>query len=320
MVKSEPLVSIIIPTHNRAKIIPETLDTILEQTYKNWECIIVDDSSTDNTLEVLQHYEKKDPRFNTHKRPENYKSGANGARNYGFDISNGKFIQWFDSDDLMHENMLSDKIELFSRKPNYDCIISQLYFFEERDVLKGPTEFNMKYKLLYENIITWNIQVWTQSTMFKKQFLIDTKERFDESLKRLHDYDYYSRIFIKHSPNTYLLDKPLTYIRRNSQDAITTYFFDKKNVIELEKSEYVVANKIIQLLINENKFTDNLVNFFYSTCKTRIFNLIRVSDHETVKSFKSLVSLFLKFNKSYYKLVRFHIALWHFKFKTLIAS
>ena len=313
MKNPELLVSIIIPTFNRAGFLPETLDSILGQTYKNWECIIVDDGSTDNSFEVIQQYVDKDPRFKLYKRPENYKSGANGARNYGFDLSKGEFVQWFDSDDLMHENLLSEKINIFINHPESQCIISQLYFFEDKDVLKGHTNFRKPYKLFYENTITWNIQVWTQSIMFRKLFLYDTKERFDESLKRLHDYDFFSKIFIKYEHNTYLLDKPLCYIRRNSKDSITTPFLKKSNIIELEKSEYIVANKIIKLLINENKFTNNLEKFFYRDHKRRISNLIRTADREIIESFRSLVELFLTHNHSYFRLVRFRLGLSLFK-------
>ena len=66
---STPLISIIIPTYNRAHLIGETLDSILVQTYPNWECIVVDDGSTDTTADVMREYIKKDNRFQYHQRP-----------------------------------------------------------------------------------------------------------------------------------------------------------------------------------------------------------------------------------------------------------
>ena len=71
-----PLVSIIIPTYNRAHVIGETLDSVLLQTYCNWECIVVDDGSSDNTSEILDNYCKKDTRFQYYIRPTNRKKGA----------------------------------------------------------------------------------------------------------------------------------------------------------------------------------------------------------------------------------------------------
>lgn len=87
--KKQPLVSIIIPTYNRAHLIGETLDSVLAQTYKNWECIIVDDGSSDNSDEIIDECVKKDARFKYYQRPDEHLPGGNGARNYGFRMSRG---------------------------------------------------------------------------------------------------------------------------------------------------------------------------------------------------------------------------------------
>ena len=99
---NNPLVSIIIPTYNRAHIIHETLDSVLSQSYTNWKCIVVDDGSTDTTEEVLKSYVKKDARFQYNKRPIDRKKGANACRNYGLDLAKGAYIVFFDSDDVFY--------------------------------------------------------------------------------------------------------------------------------------------------------------------------------------------------------------------------
>lgn len=93
--------SIIVPTYNCALVITETLNSVFSQTHQNWECIIIDDGSTDNTEEVVQYYLKKDCRFQFPKRIDSYKKGGNGARNYGFDLSVGDFIQYLDAVDIL---------------------------------------------------------------------------------------------------------------------------------------------------------------------------------------------------------------------------
>ena len=118
-----PLISIIIPTYNRAQLIKETLDSILGQTYANWECIIVDDGSTDTTLVTLENYCNKDSRFQFYSRPKNRVKGANACRNYGYSKSKGEFIQWFDSDDIMHTNHLEEKMKVFEQNPNLDFVV-----------------------------------------------------------------------------------------------------------------------------------------------------------------------------------------------------
>lgn len=96
--------SIVIPTYNRATIIARTLDSILAQTYQDWECLIVDDFSTDNTRELIEEYEQKDNRF--HYVLNERKKGAQGARNTGIYHAKSEWIEFFDSDDIMHNNLL----------------------------------------------------------------------------------------------------------------------------------------------------------------------------------------------------------------------
>src|SRR5690606_15701007 len=112
VVMKKPLVSIIIPTYNRAHLSGETLDSVLAQTYTNWECMIVDDGCTDNTAELLKTYCEKDVRFQYHHRPQNRPKGANACRNYGFELSRGEYIQWLDSDDYISPNKISDQINM----------------------------------------------------------------------------------------------------------------------------------------------------------------------------------------------------------------
>ena len=107
------MVSIIIPCYNRANLIEETLNSIIHQSFKNWECIIIDDGSTDNTLDLLKLYVLKDSRFRFYTRPINIKKGASSCRNYGYTLSNGDFICWFDSDDIMPLNSIEDRINCF---------------------------------------------------------------------------------------------------------------------------------------------------------------------------------------------------------------
>src|SRR5690606_37985604 len=148
IVKPEPLVSIIIPTYNRAHLIGETLDSVLAQTYTNWECIILDDGSTDNTTEVVQGYLDKDPRFQYHHRPADRPKGANACRNYGFEVSKGEYVNWFDDDDVMFNSkievqlnvLLNYKIDFtiakFSNFRNKENLIDELSY--KRNIGKYP--------------------------------------------------------------------------------------------------------------------------------------------------------------------------------------
>ena len=100
------IVSVIIPTFNRSKLLAETLLSVKNQSFKNWECLIVDDGSEDNTSQIINSFLKKDSRYKYYQRPSGYPKGASGCRNYGFEKSIGKYIQWLDDDDLLSKNKL----------------------------------------------------------------------------------------------------------------------------------------------------------------------------------------------------------------------
>ena len=134
---SQPLVSIIIPTFNRAHLIEGTLESIMAQTYQNWECIIVDDGSTDVTLEVLAIYARLDTRIVFYKRPNGLPKGVNVCRAYGFEKSKGEYISWFDSDDIMHPDKLFKTLGLFKDNA-LDCIVHNFKYFRPNQYTGEP--------------------------------------------------------------------------------------------------------------------------------------------------------------------------------------
>lgn len=116
------LVSIIIPTLNRCSLLGMTLDSILKQSYQNWECIVVDDGSTDATFELMEFYVAKDSRITFFRRPDFKVKGASSCRNYGFGISQGEFIQFLDSDDIISKEKLQNQVTLLKNHPSSDIV------------------------------------------------------------------------------------------------------------------------------------------------------------------------------------------------------
>lgn len=106
--KKEALVSIVMPAYNCEDFIGITLDSVINQTYQNWEVIVVDDCSTDNTAKLVQEYVKKDNRIKYHKLDKN--SGAAVARNKAVDLANGKYMAFLDSDDVWFPEKLTKQI------------------------------------------------------------------------------------------------------------------------------------------------------------------------------------------------------------------
>ena len=105
------LVSIIMPNYNSAKFIKDTIDSVVAQTYKNWELIIVDDCSSDSSLEIIQQY--NDNRIHVIKNSSN--SGAAISRNNALDVANGRWIAFLDSDDLWDKNKLYKHLQFMAQ-------------------------------------------------------------------------------------------------------------------------------------------------------------------------------------------------------------
>lgn len=119
-----PLISIIIPAFNRGFIIERSLNSVLNQTNSNWECIIVDDNSTDNTENIVNNYVGLDNRFIYCKN--NRHKGAQGARNTGILKAKGNWILLFDSDDFMHSDYLEQFVPYLTENNNIVCCYGQM--------------------------------------------------------------------------------------------------------------------------------------------------------------------------------------------------
>ncbi|MDD3078905.1 MAG: glycosyltransferase family 2 protein [Paludibacter sp.] len=131
---NEELVSIITPTYNSADFVSETIESIITQTYQNWELLITDDCSTDNTLKILQQYEQKDNRIKIFKLDQN--SGAGIARNNSIRNAQGRFIAFCDSDDQWTPDKLEKQIP-FMLKNGIALSYSNFNIIDEENNIKG---------------------------------------------------------------------------------------------------------------------------------------------------------------------------------------
>lgn len=239
------LVSIIIPTYNRAHLISETLDSILEQTYTNWECIVVDDGSIDNTAAVLAQYIEKDNRFQYYQRPENRKKGANTCRNYGFELSKGDYIKWFDSDDIMLFACLEKQI--ISIGNNADVSVCKLLYYDfEKGI--GIRESKMYSNNLIEDYLIGNIAFYVSGPLWKQSFLMKQEQLFDDEISNLDDWDFNLRMLYEDPIITYL-NEPLVQYRVHEMSLSGEV--NKLNFQEVQ-SEFKAIRKHL-FLIKQNK-------------------------------------------------------------------
>ena len=163
-------VSIIIPNYNRATLIGETLDSIISQTHQNWECIIVDDGSTDDSAKIINQYTEKDPRFNLFIRPNDYPKGANACRNIGLQKAKGDYIIFFDSDDLMMEHHLEAKLQ-FMLDGNLDYAVFKSKNFGQPNNVEEEIDYSYyeKYDFNADNYLLNKLRFFTNDLIVKSE-------------------------------------------------------------------------------------------------------------------------------------------------------
>lgn len=275
---NKPLVSIIIPTYNRAHLIRETLDSVLAQTYQNWECIVVDDGSIDTTSSILKMYSEKDARFHCHQRPIDRPKGANACRNYGFELSKGVFVNWFDDDDVMLEYFIEKKIMSVTSETNV-VFCSGLIV---DDKLIGNKSLELKInEFLFKDYVLWNFQVITNAVLFRKAFLMG-KELFLEFLSRGQENEFFSRVFFELKEKEYqIVDKPL-FLYRQHENTIS-----EKNKLYVNKFKeslaYIYSANLKRALFLKE---EQLSNFFYSLLIKLYFDSFKF-DHKKNRGYIS---------------------------------
>ena len=305
-----PLVSIIIPTFNRANLIGETLDSILAQTYENWECIVVDDGSTDGTEELLKRYVQNDSRFQYFKRPEDRVKGGNSCRNFGFEISKGEFVNWFDSDDLMIDKKIELQIaKLIGDSDKYMCVCQTLVFENTRNNILGLRNDKVFSEDPLNDFITSKIKWLTQSPIIRKDFLIDNNLKFDESLQQSQEWDFFVRV-LDLNVNYTFMDEPLVLFRKHcnsisfgsrSLDKILSGYFARKKALKNTKSalSYDAKFKILGSFIAT--YNELLVRRYFSEAN-RIRKELLNNEYTCVVKLKINLAFisYLVFNKGHF--------------------
>jgi glycosyltransferase involved in cell wall biosynthesis len=267
------LCSIIIPTFNRESLIQYTLDSILNQTYVNWECIIVDDGSSDNTVEIIKKNMTNDSRFRFYERPFYLKKGANSCRNYGFSKVSGEFVQWFDSDDIMFPSMLEEKINKINLDKS-DIVIARLGFFKNKiDDFYTDDRINVESKSdnLPFAFFAGNFWFQTSQPLFRNSFLSLQKKLFNANLKRNQETELFVRLLIQNPKISYL--NTVLILQRIHENSIGGFY------VSLSVSKkYLIDSPAYKLLflsfLNTPFLTQEVLLYFkkyFNSCLSKMY-------------------------------------------------
>lgn len=201
--QARPLVSVVVPAYNFAHLVAETLDSLRAQTYANWECIVVDDGSTDDTAAVVARYAEREPRVR-YVRQENARQAA--ARNTGLRHSAGEFFQFLDADDLIEPRKFARQVEFLEGHPEADIVYSNVRYFsterpEERlasraysvweDGAAWMPEVGGRGRELLPRLLRNNIMV-VNSPLVRRR-AVEAVGDFDADLTPVEDWDYWAR-------------------------------------------------------------------------------------------------------------------------------
>lgn len=285
------LISLIIPTYNRCHFIGETLDSIIGQTYREWECIVVDDGSSDYTEELIEFYVAKDKRISFYKRPGGIKKGANGCRNFGFTVSKGEFINWFDSDDILLPEALEKRVHGVGG--SYDLSVCDLQFIDE---YKRPIELKHRFfptVNIIEDYFEGRITFYTFTPLWSRRFLEKQEELFDEELSNLDDWDFNLRM-IYNKPRIKWISEILILYRLHPNSLSRE--IDRLNFRELQ-SEFRARQKHLILLKSEAE-----VNLKYlkkhdkEKCRVKLRAALAVDHPKKLSLLKMLIKRQIRIN------------------------
>ena len=225
-IKKKPLVSVILPTYNRGWILKEAIDSVLSQDFEDFELIVVDDGSTDNTKSILDEYAGDIIALRQDNR------GVSAARNAGIAFSTGELVAFLDSDDVWLPKKLTSQVVFFDSNPDaLICQTQELWIRNGKRV--NPKNRHKKFSgMIFKHSLPLCI-VSPSAVMLKKK-LLDQTGVFDETLPACEDYDLWLRISCQYP--IFLIDTPLIIKRGGHEDQLSkTPGLDKYRIRALGK-------------------------------------------------------------------------------------
>ncbi|HEA65398.1 MAG TPA: glycosyltransferase [Desulfobacterales bacterium] len=281
----ENLVSCIIPTHNRSYLLKTALNSVISQTYKNLEIIIINDASKDNTEYVIKEYMKYDNRIKYHKNTINL--GGSGARNAGINIAKGEFIAFLDDDDEWVNNKIESQLKHID---DCDALLCASINKDTNKVISYS-----KSKLDPNDLIKGNI--CGTSNLFARSSIIKDN-LFDEKLPGGQDWDIYIRLATKYK--LIYLREPLVVYNNGEHDRMTNIMINmstdqfEKRMAVLYKHKallgpfwfnYHMARTLLSYFTYRKNKMEQLL---YTIKKCGAFPVLRVFIHETIKKLNLL--------------------------------
>ncbi|PBQ33842.1 hypothetical protein CNR22_19330 [Sphingobacteriaceae bacterium] len=259
------LVSIVIPCYNYALFLNDAVQSVVDQTYTKWECLIIDDGSKDNTAEVAKQLAEKHTGVYYHYKDN---GGLSSARNYGIERAKGSFICFLDADDLLDKNKLLKQVDCFTQNPNADIVYGKAMFFETSDPSKIygnklkskesslPT-FSGKGTKLIALLTEQNLTV-VSSPLLRIQVFAKTGN-FDPAYKSYEDWHFWIRCALAGIEFKYC-----------GQPAVSTYIRFGHESMMSDKRKLILAGVQLRKFMAKNLPLRFKVYNFYRLTRSRL--------------------------------------------------
>mgnify|MGYP002855989484 CR=1 FL=1 len=301
-----PIVSIVMPTYNVESYLPAAIESVLRQTFCDWELLVVDDGSTDKSNEIAVGFAEDDERIKVLSK-EN--GGLSDARNYGLECANGKYVHFFDSDDLIQPDFYEKMVAAIEQDYS-DIVVCGYYkdFEQEDDTIKSskvackefvfPPPENINAFVFFTQIFNY---AWNK--LFKISFLQVNKLRYENGLSIIEDKEFMSRV-IGYNPAI----KTINYLgyryQVRNRSTLGNSYSDK--LVQCHLRGIVLQHKIF-----DKFYKDNLVlkqdkgHITFVTVKW-IFHCIYNYSNLSAKEKRRIISQLIK-----NKIVSYHIRFYH---------
>lgn len=248
---SNPEISVIVPCYNYGRFLREALSSVAAQSFSNWECIIIDNGSTDNTKEVSDEFMAGDKRF---KYIRTEQSGVSAARNNGVKASNGNYILPLDADDKIHPFYLEKAYQVITSKPEIKVVYCDAELFGAAKGKWPLPPYSIKHMLI-ENCIFC-------TALFRKSDFENCSGYSEEMKKGFEDWDFWLRI-LKSDADVYKIPEVLFYYRirhesRNNSLSDADQLELRKNIYQNHKALYDKYLSIPELAFELYKSTSSL--------------------------------------------------------------
>lgn len=260
----EDLVSIIVPVYNREKEVVATLDTLVAQTYKNIEIIVIDDGSTDNTSGVVEDYILKHNGLISIRLFREENKGLAGARNQGFRLSRGKYILFFDSDDFMLPHRVEKQVKSII-KMEADCSAAEFYRQKNGKIVEvGTLDVDNEDSYINQMLKFFStgkgFRISSQCWMFTRD-LFEALGGYDERLRSNQDIDFSFRIALS-GRGIAIINEPLSiFVDDDNPNRIMKSIWKTKQGCE---NRGIVASKLLSNsnVLNSDDTYNYALNFY----------------------------------------------------------